>query len=188
VPHRMKGPRMDKKKSHVAGKDSNSAKMSRLNGKVSWPVTSYLFSFPLRSYRRPLQRSSLPSSSNSLCSSSVAMFAASRAAVLARPASCLRLRAGMATAAPRIGDTKVAMSLLEKDSYINYQRIEDNLAVVRKRSVWLFLLGLAYCCRQVEPAFNAFREDPVWPFGRPPWARYRAGEELLEASPRRELY
>lgn len=39
----------------------------------------------------------------------------------------------MATTAPRIGDTKVAMSLMEKDSYINYQRIEDNLAVVRKR-------------------------------------------------------
>lgn len=43
--------------------------------------------------------------------------------------------AGMATAAPRIGDTKVAMSLLEKGAYINYQRIEDNLAVVKSRSV-----------------------------------------------------
>jgi aconitate hydratase len=42
-------------------------------------------------------------------------------------------RAGMATAAQRIGEIKVAMSLLEKDSYINYQRIEDNLAVVRQR-------------------------------------------------------
>jgi aconitate hydratase len=49
----------------------------------------------------------------------------------ARPA--LRLAAGMATAAPRIGDTKVAMSLLEKSAFINYQRIEDNLAVVRGR-------------------------------------------------------
>ena len=39
----------------------------------------------------------------------------------------------MATVAPRIGDTKVAMSLLEKGAYINYQRIEDNLAVVRER-------------------------------------------------------
>lgn len=48
-----------------------------------------------------------------------------------RPA--LRLAAGMATAAPRIGDTKVAMSLLEKGAYINYQRIEDSLAVVRER-------------------------------------------------------
>lgn len=41
--------------------------------------------------------------------------------------------AGMATAAPRIGDTKVPMSLLEKNAFINYQRIEDNLAVVRER-------------------------------------------------------
>jgi aconitate hydratase len=39
----------------------------------------------------------------------------------------------MATAAPRIGDTKVPMSLLEKGAYINYQRIEDNLAIVRDR-------------------------------------------------------
>lgn len=41
--------------------------------------------------------------------------------------------AGFATAAPRIGDTKVYMSPLEK-SYINYQLIEDNLAIVRQRS------------------------------------------------------
>jgi aconitate hydratase len=47
--------------------------------------------------------------------------------------SLQRLAAGMATAAPRIGDTKVPMSLLEKGAYINYQRIEDNLAVVRER-------------------------------------------------------
>jgi aconitate hydratase len=47
--------------------------------------------------------------------------------------SLQRLAAGMATAAPRIGDTKVPMSLLEKGAYINYQRIEDNLAVVRDR-------------------------------------------------------
>ena len=44
-----------------------------------------------------------------------------------------RLAAGMATAAPRIGDTKVPMSLFEKSAFINYQRIEDNLAVIRKR-------------------------------------------------------
>lgn len=45
-----------------------------------------------------------------------------------------RLAAGMATAVDgRIGDTKVAMSLLEKGAYINYQRIEDNLQVVRSR-------------------------------------------------------
>jgi len=39
----------------------------------------------------------------------------------------------LATAAERIGDRKVAMSLFEQDKYINYQRIEDNLAVVRSR-------------------------------------------------------
>jgi len=44
-----------------------------------------------------------------------------------------RLAAGLATVAPRIGDTKVPMSLLEKDAYINYQRIEDNLAIIRER-------------------------------------------------------
>lgn len=47
--------------------------------------------------------------------------------------SLRRIAAGMATAAPRIGDTKVPMSLLEKGAYINYQRIEDNLAIVRER-------------------------------------------------------
>lgn len=46
-----------------------------------------------------------------------------------------RMAAGMATAAPRIGDTKVPMSLLEKGAYINYQRIEDNLVVIRDRFV-----------------------------------------------------
>jgi len=40
---------------------------------------------------------------------------------------------GMASVAERIGDTKVPMSLLETGAYINYQRIEDNLAVVRDR-------------------------------------------------------
>jgi aconitate hydratase len=46
--------------------------------------------------------------------------------------SVQRVAAGMATAA-RIGDTKVPMSLLEPGWYINYQRIEDNLAIVRER-------------------------------------------------------
>lgn len=51
-----------------------------------------------------------------------------------RTANALRaIVKGMATAAPRIGDTKVPMSLLEKGAYINYQRIEDNLLVVRDR-------------------------------------------------------
>jgi aconitate hydratase len=57
----------------------------------------------------------------------------SRAAKAVR--SLQRLVAGMATAAPRIGDTKVPMSSFEKAAYINYQRIEDNLAIIRSRLV-----------------------------------------------------
>ena len=53
-----------------------------------------------------------------------------------------RAAKGMATAVPRIGDQKVPMSLLEKGAYINYQRIEDNLAVVRERCV--FFLSLLF--------------------------------------------
>ena len=53
--------------------------------------------------------------------------------------SLQRLAAGMATAAEPIGATKVPMSLLEPNAYINYQRIEDNLAVVRDRYVLLSL-------------------------------------------------
>ena len=49
--------------------------------------------------------------------------------------SLQRLAAGMATAAEPIGATKVPMSNLEPNAYINYQRIEDNLAVVRDRFV-----------------------------------------------------
>jgi aconitate hydratase len=45
------------------------------------------------------------------------------------------LQRAMATAATRIGDQKVAMSLLEPNVYINYQRIEDNLAIVRQRCI-----------------------------------------------------
>ncbi|KAI8990425.1 aconitate hydratase [Trametes punicea] len=47
--------------------------------------------------------------------------------------SLQRLAAGMATAAEPIGATKVPMSNLEPNAYINYQRIEDNLAIVRDR-------------------------------------------------------
>jgi len=76
---------------------------------------------------------------------------AARSAVAWR--SVKRMAAGMATAVDgKIGDTKVPMSLLEKGAYINYQRIEDNLAVVRQRyappcffsSSELFTLGLGY--------------------------------------------
>ncbi|KIJ18057.1 aconitate hydratase [Paxillus involutus ATCC 200175] len=50
-----------------------------------------------------------------------------------RARDALRSVRRLATVAPRIGDTKVPMSLLEKGAYINYQRIEDNLAIVRER-------------------------------------------------------
>lgn len=43
------------------------------------------------------------------------------------------LARSLATPASNIGATKVAMSLFEQDKFINYQRIEDNLAVVRQR-------------------------------------------------------
>jgi aconitate hydratase len=59
--------------------------------------------------------------------------------------SLKRLAAGMATAVERIGDTKVSMSLLEKGAYINYQRIEDNLAVVRGRSGAVRVGRLGFC-------------------------------------------
>lgn len=39
----------------------------------------------------------------------------------------------MATVASRIGEQKVEMSNLEQSKFINYQRIEDNLQVVRQR-------------------------------------------------------
>merc|ERR1711977_743245 len=53
---------------------------------------------------------------------------------LSRRAAALRpVSRGYASAASRIGDAKVSMSPLEQDKFINYQRIEDNLAVVRQR-------------------------------------------------------
>jgi aconitate hydratase len=61
--------------------------------------------------------------------------------------SIQNLAKGMASVAERIGDTKVRMSLLETGAYINYQRIEDNLAIVRDRysssfePVTLFLIA-----------------------------------------------
>lgn len=48
-------------------------------------------------------------------------------------ASLLRGARTYATVGGRIGETKVPMSNLEKGKFINYQRIEDNLAVVRDR-------------------------------------------------------
>merc|ERR1711939_419891 len=53
---------------------------------------------------------------------------------LSRRAAALRpVSRGYASAASRIGDAKVSMSPLEQDKFINYQRIADNLEVVRKR-------------------------------------------------------
>lgn len=59
--------------------------------------------------------------------------------------SLQRMAAGMASVAePNIGATKVPMSLLEPNAYINYQRIEDNLVIVRDRfvsySLFVFIL------------------------------------------------
>ena len=74
------------------------------------------------------------------------MFNLSQVSTTARR-SLRRLVAGMATVAEsNIGATKVAMSLLESNAYINYQRIEDNLAVVRDRSVFRIL----FCARVSE--------------------------------------
>jgi len=41
----------------------------------------------------------------------------------------------MATVQSRIGDKQVEMSNMEQGRYINYQRIEDTLQVVRSRCV-----------------------------------------------------
>ena len=52
--------------------------------------------------------------------------------------------AGMATEASRIGDTLVRMNNLEPGRYINYQRIADNLEVVRSRFVFVLSICLAF--------------------------------------------
>jgi aconitate hydratase len=52
------------------------------------------------------------------------------AAGLSRQSTLAR---SMATVKSSIGNKKVEMSNLEKGKYINYQRIEDNLQVVRSR-------------------------------------------------------
>lgn len=50
-----------------------------------------------------------------------------------KPPVLQSLSRSYASHASKIGDTKVSMSNLEKHKYINYQRIEDNLQVVRQR-------------------------------------------------------
>ena len=59
-----------------------------------------------------------------------------RSAKLGRTVQRALSRATMATAAPRIGDSKALMSPLETNLLgPAYQRIEDTLAVVRSRYV-----------------------------------------------------
>lgn len=78
--------------------------------------------------------------------------------------SIQNLAKGMASVAERIGDTKVPMSLLETGAYINYQRIEDNLAIIRGRYAPSFepvtLLLTAY---QAQPPSHPLGEDCLRP-------------------------
>jgi aconitate hydratase len=95
-----------------------------------------------------------------------------------------RLAAGMATAVPRIGDTKVPMSLLEKGVYINYQRIEDNLAVVRDRYAASWNLQPLIHFNQTETTADAIGKDSVRTSGRPPQPGYRKRCQLPQAQTR----
>ena len=78
-------------------------------------------------------------------------------------------KAGLATAAPRIGDTKVKMAPLEDGNFINYQRIEDNLQIVRKRcdpcSSSLLPPSNVACDSQVGPTSDPLRKDPLRALG-----------------------
>jgi hypothetical protein len=100
-----------------------------------------------------------------------------------------RMAAGMATAAPRIGDTKVPMSLLEKGAFINYQRIEDNLVIVRERFILLLSRRplSAHDVSQAASPLDLVGKDSVRPSRRPAWARYRARHQLLETPSRRKF-
>ena len=107
--------------------------------------------------------------------------------------SVQRAAAGMATAA-RIGDTKVPMSLLEPGWHINYQRIEDNLAVVRDRcnhQLGLFSLisrsHIPFPTPKVTTSPYPVREDPLRTFGRSPQPGYHSWRQLPQTAPRREL-
>ncbi len=74
--------------------------------------------------------------------------------------SIQRLAKGMASVSERIGDTKVPVSLLESGAYINYQRIEDNLAIVRDRYLSCFWIGylLVLICMSGSSALSHFRK------------------------------
>jgi len=78
--------------------------------------------------------------------------------------SIQNLAKGMASVAERIGDTKVPMSLLETGAYINYQRIEDNLAIVRGRYASSFgLVTLFLTAYQAQPPSHSLGEDRLRP-------------------------
>ena len=71
---------------------------------------------------------------------------------------------GMATHAQRIGDIKVPMSRLEKGAYINYQRIEDNLAIIRDRCFhFFFALYIILNHLQTQAPPHPFRENRLRP-------------------------
>ena len=103
--------------------------------------------------------------------------------------SVQRVTAGMATSA-RIGDTKVPMSLLEPGWYINYQRIEDNLVIVRDRCVVIRdSLSFAHApliILKVKTPSYFVREDPLRSFGRPTPSRHHPWCQLPQIAPRRE--
>jgi len=98
----------------------------------------------------------------------------------ARSSNAVRytLSKGMATAAPRIGDTKVEMSPLEQGNYINYQRIEDNLSVVRSRCVIpesvLYVSLTMTRDSQAQPTSHTVRKDCVRSLRRRAQPRYSA--------------
>lgn len=68
---------------------------------------------------------------------------------------------GMATVAEgRIGDTKVPMSLLEKNAYINYQRIEDNLVIIRERCVFVAFAVVVWALMRGSKGYNGHSRFP----------------------------
>jgi hypothetical protein len=108
------------------------------------------------------------------------MLTAQRTAHAAR-----RLAAGMATAVERIGDTKVPMSLLEKGAYINYQRIDDSLHVVRSRYAYAMQCDEWHVLirGQSQPALDPLGENSLRPPRRPRKPGHHSRDELPQAPP-----
>lgn len=73
-----------------------------------------------------------------------------------------------------IGQTKVQMSAFDKGHSINYQRIEDNLQVVRSRSVSTLVAAISACepparPRRITPACTWHPRTPTrLPVSLPP--------------------